>query len=49
MVATRECEPQEEDYLSSFPLFVLVWIIGNIVMWLADYLKGQPAPHWSNN
>ena len=32
MVAMRECEPRGEDYLRSFPLSVLVWIIGNIVV-----------------
>ena len=49
MVAMRECEPQGEDYLSSFPLSVPVWIIGNTIARPADYLRGQPASHWSNN
>ena len=49
MVAMRECEPQGEDYLSSFLLSIPVLIIGNIVAWPANCLRGQPAPHHSNN
>ena len=49
MVSMRECETRGEDYLASFPLFFPLWIIGNTVVWPANCLKGQPAPHWSNN
>ena len=43
------CDLQGKDYLSYFSLFVPVWIVGSIVVRPANYLEGQPAPHWSNN
>ena len=49
MVTMWECEPRGEDCLSSFPPSVPIWIIGNTVVWPANCLEGQPAPHWSNN
>ena len=47
MIAMRECGPRGVDYLS--PLYVLIWIIGSTVVRPADWLRGQPALHWSNN
>ena len=32
MVAIRVRDLRGDDYLSSFPLFVLVWIVGSIAM-----------------
>ena len=48
MVATRECDLRGEDYLSSFPNSDPVWIVSSTIVRPADYLEGQPAPHWSN-
>ena len=49
MVATQKCDVQGEDYLSSFPLYAPIWIVGSTFVQPADCLGGQPAPHWSNN
>ena len=49
MVSTQECDLRGEDYLSYFPLSAPVWIVGSIVVRLANRLGGQPALHWSNN
>ena len=49
MVSMRECVLRGEDYLSSFPFFVSVWIVGSIAVRPTDCLGSQPALHWSNN
>ena len=49
MVAMRGCDLRGEAYLSYFPLFVPVWIVGNTAVRPDDYLEGRPASHWLNN
>ena len=49
MVSMRGCDIRGEDYLGSFPISFLVWIVGSTIVWPADCLEGRPAPHWSNN
>ena len=49
MVAMQGYDLRGEVHLSSFPLFVPVWIVRSTVVRPADYLENLPAPHWSNN
>ena len=40
VVATLECDLRGEDYLSSFPLFAPIWIVGSTSLRPADCLRG---------
>ena len=49
VVATRGCDLRGEDFLSSSPLSVPIWLVDSNVMRPADYVEGQLASRWSNN
>ena len=49
MVAMRGCGFRGEAYLSSFPLFVPIWIVGSTAVRPTDYLEGRPTSPWLNN
>ena len=49
MVAMGGCDFRGEEFLSSTPLSVPVWIVDSTAMRLTNYLEGRPAPRLSNN
>ena len=49
MVATQGWDLRGEDFLSSSPFFVHVWIVDSTVVWPVDSLEGRLAPRWLNN
>ena len=49
MVATRGCNLHREDFLSSSPLFVPIWIVDSNVVRSSDCLEGRLALRSLNN
>ena len=43
MIVTWRFDLQGDAFKSFYPIFVPMQIVDNIIVWLADYLKGQPA------
>ena len=44
MVVMQGCDLRGEDFLSSFPLYVPIWIIDSTAVRPVDFLEGQLAP-----